>query len=127
MKFETKAVLLGEEPDLKDGYGDVVVPIHLSSTFARKEVDKPTKGYEYSRSGNPTRHALEKRLASLEDARFGLAFSSGLAAETVICMTLLKSGEHVIAFDDLYGGTKRLFNRILTNFNIEFSYADARD
>lgn len=128
MRFETKAIHDGEEPNLKEGgSGDVVVPIHLASTFARREVEKPTGGYEYSRSGNPTRHALEKRLASLEDARFGLAFSSGLAAETVICMTLLKSGGHVIAFDDLYGGTKRLFNRILTNFNIEFSYADARD
>ena len=128
MKFETKAVLLGEEPDLKDGYGDVVVPIHLSSTFARKEVDKPTKGYEYSRSGNPTRNALEKKLAALEDAKFALAFSSGLAAETVICATLMKSGDHVIAFDDLYGGTRRLFNKVFNqNFNVEFSYVDARN
>src|SRR3972149_1855605 len=129
MKFETKAIHVGEEPNLKEGgSGDVVVPIHLSSTFARREVDKPTGGYEYSRSGNPTRHALEKRLAALENARFGLAFSSGLAAETVLCMTLLKSGDHVIAFDDLYGGTKRLFNTIFNrNFGVEFSYVDARD
>jgi len=127
MKFETKAIHVGEEPDTKDGSGDVVVPIHLSSTFARKEVDKPTKGYEYSRSGNPTRNALEKKLAALEDARFGLAFSSGLAAESVICSTLLKSNEHVIAFDDLYGGTRRLFNKIFNdNFNVQFSYVDAR-
>ncbi len=129
MRFETKAIHIGEEPNLKEGgSGDVVVPIHLSSTFARREVDKPTGGYEYSRSGNPTRNALEKRLASLENARFGLAFSSGLAAETVICMTLLKAGDHVIAFDDLYGGTKRLFNTIFNrNFNVQFSYVDARD
>lgn len=129
MRFETKAIHVGEEPNLKDGgSGDVVVPIHLSSTFVRREVDKPTGGYEYSRSGNPTRHALEKRLAALENARFGLAFSSGLAAETVLCMTLLKSGDHVIAFDDLYGGTKRLFNTIFNrNFNVQFSYVDARD
>ncbi len=129
MKFETKAIHVGEEPNLKEGgSGDVVVPIHLSSTFARREVEKPTSGYEYSRSGNPTRHALEKRLAVLENARFGLAFSSGLAAETVLCMTLLKSGDHVIAFDDLYGGTKRLFNTIFNrNFGVEFSYVDARD
>jgi len=129
MKFETKAIHVGEEPNLKEGgSGDVVVPIHLSSTFARREVEKPTGGYEYSRSGNPTRHALEKRLAVLENARFGLAFSSGLAAETVLCMTLLKSGDHVIAFDDLYGGTKRLFNTIFNrNFGVEFSYVDARD
>lgn len=129
MKFETKAIHVGEEPNLREGgSGDVVVPIHLSSTFARREVEKPTGGYEYSRSGNPTRHALEKRLAVLENARFGLAFSSGLAAETVLCMTLLKSGDHVIAFDDLYGGTKRLFNTIFNrNFGVEFSYVDARD
>ena len=128
MRFETKAIHVGEEPNLKEGgSGDVVVPIHLSSTFARKDVEKPIGGYEYSRSGNPTRHALEKRLAALENAEFGLAFSSGLAAETVICVSLLKSGDHVIAFDDLYGGTKRLFNRILADFNIEFSYVDARD
>ena len=129
MKFETKAIHVGEEPNLKEGgSGDVVIPIHLSSTFARKEVDKPTNGYEYSRSGNPTRNALEKRLAVLEDAKFGLAFSSGLAAETIIALTLLKSGEHVIAFDDLYGGTRRLFNKIFSQkFNIEFSYVDARN
>ena len=129
MRFETKAIHVGEEPNLKEGgSGDVVVPIHLSSTFARREVEKPTGGYEYSRSGNPTRHALEKRLAVLENARFGLAFSSGLAAETVICMTMLRSGDHVIVFDDLYGGTKRLFNTIFNrNFGVEFSYVDARD
>ena len=129
MKFETKAIRIGEEPNLKEGgSGDVAVPIHLSSTFARKEVDKPTNGYEYSRSGNPTRDALEKRLAALEDAKFALAFSSGLAAETVICATLLKSGDHVVAFDDIYGGTRRLFNKVFNqNFNVEFSYVDARD
>lgn len=128
MKFETKAIHVGEEPNLREGgSGDVAIPIHLSSTFARREVEKPTGGYEYSRSGNPTRDALEKRLTVLENARFGLAFSSGLAAETVLCMTLLKPGDHVIAFDDLYGGTKRLFNRVFTDFNIEFSYVDARN
>jgi cystathionine gamma-lyase len=128
MKFETKAIHVGEEPDFREGgSGDVVVPIHLSSTFARKELEKPTGGYEYSRTGNPTRHALEKRLAALENARFALAFSSGLAAEAAICMTLLKSGGHVIAFDDLYGGTRRLFNSVLADFDLEFSYVDARD
>jgi len=128
MKFETKAIHVGEEPNLRDGgSGDVVVPIHLSSTFSRKEVDKPTNGYEYSRSGNPTRNALERRLAALEDAKFGLAFASGLAAETVIALTLLKSGDHVVAFDDLYGGTRRLFNKVFNeNFKVEFSYVDAR-
>ncbi len=128
MKFETKAIHAGEEPDFREGgSGDVVVPIHLSSTFARKELEKPTGGYEYSRSGNPTRNALEKRLAALENARFALAFSSGLAAEAVVCMTLLNSGDHVLAFDDLYGGTRRLFNSVLADFGLEFSYVDARN
>ncbi len=128
MKFETKAVHVGEEPNFRDGgSGDVVVPIHLSSTFARKEIEKPTNGYEYSRSANPTRDALEKKLAALEDAKFALAFSSGLAAEALIGLSLLKSGEHVIAFDDLYGGTIRLFNKIFNqNFKVDFSYVDAR-
>ena len=108
MKFSTKAIHSGEEPNLKEGgYGDVVSPIHLSSTFARSELDKPTGGYEYSRTGNPTRYALEKRLAELENAKFGLTFASGLAAETTLLLSLLKSGDHVVAFEDLYGGHKK--------------------
>ena len=128
MKFETKAIHEGEEPDLERGSGDVVVPIHLSSTFARKKVNEPTQGYEYSRTGNPTREALEKRLAVLEDAAFGLAFASGMAAESTLAVTLLHTGDHVLAFDDLYGGTRRLFNRILDpHFKVEVTYVDARD
>ena len=129
MHFETKAIHVGEAPNLKEGgSGDVVVPIHLSSTFARKEVAHPTGGYEYSRTRNPTRDALEKKLAALENARYALAFASGMAAETAVALTLLKSGDHVVAFDDLYGGTKRLFNRVLApQFNIAFSYVDASD
>lgn len=126
MRFETKAIHMGEEPNLKEGgSGDVVIPIHLSSTFARKELDKPTGGYEYSRTGNPTRDALEKRLAALEDAEFGLAFSSGMAAETVLLLTLLNSGDHVVAFDDLYAGTRRLFDIFAKNFKVQFSYVNA--
>lgn len=126
MRFETMAIHIGEEPDLK-GTGDVVIPIHLSATFAKKDIF--TQGaYEYSRTGNPTRHALEKRLASLEGAKFALAFSSGMAAETVLAITLLKPGDHVIAFDDLYGGTKRLFNRVFADgYGIEFSYVNMTD
>ncbi len=127
MKFETKAIHVGEDPNFKDGnYGDVVIPIHLSTTFAREDVEKPTRGYEYSRTSNPTRDALEKRLSSLENAKFGLAFASGLAAETAIAISLLKSGDHIIAFDDLYGGTHRLFNNVLQKFGLEFTYVDAR-
>ncbi len=128
MEFETKAIHVGEEPDLEKGSGDVVVPIHLSSTFARKKVNEPTQGYEYSRTGNPTRGALEKKLAVLEGAAFGLAFASGMAAESTLAITLLHSGDHVLAFDDLYGGTRRLFNRILDpHFKVEVTYVDARD
>ena len=129
MGFSTQAIHAGEEPDF-DGHpsGDVVVPIHLASTFARRDVDEPTGGFEYSRSGNPTRHALEKKLAAIENARFGLAFSSGLAAETTLCLSLLKAGDHVVAFDDLYGGTRRLFTRVFQeNYGIDFTYVDARD
>ena len=126
MKFSTKAIHLGEEPNLKEGgYGDVVAPIHLASTFARKDVDKPTGGYEYSRTDNPTRNALEKRLAPLENAKHCLAFASGLAAETTLVLALLKSGDHVIAVEDLYGGTRRLFDTTLSNFGLEFTYVDA--
>ena len=126
MKFSTRAIHSGEEPNLKEGgSGDVVVPIHMASTFARREIDKPTGGFEYSRTGNPTRQALENRLASLENAKYGLAFGSGLAAETTVALALLKEGDHVVAFDDLYGGTKRLFDRMLSNFGLEFTYVDA--
>ncbi len=129
MKFETWAIHIGEEPNLeKGGSGDVVMPIHLTSTFARNKIDQPTNGYEYSRSGNPTRDALERRLATLENAKYGMAFSSGLAAATTTILSLLKAGEHMIAFDDLYGGTRRLFSELFSkNYNIGISYVDARD
>jgi cystathionine gamma-lyase len=129
MGFDTQAIHAGEEPNF-DGHpsGDVVVPIHLASTFARRDVDEPTGGFEYSRSGNPTRFALEKKLAAIENARYGLAFSSGLGAETTLCLSLLKAGDHVVAFDDLYGGTRRLFTRVFQeNYSIDFTYVDARD
>jgi cystathionine gamma-lyase len=128
MDFETRAIHAGETPNCKEGgSGDVVAPVHLSSTFARMDVRKPTGGYEYSRTGNPTRDALETRLAALENARYGLAFASGLAAQTTICLSLLKAGDHVVAFDDLYGGSRRLFEKVFTaGFHIEVSYVDAR-
>ncbi|UCF63974.1 MAG: PLP-dependent transferase [bacterium] len=129
MKLETKAIHVGEEPNLQaGGSGDVVKPIHLATTFARKDVDHPTAGYEYIRSGNPTRLGLEARLASLENARYGLAFASGLAAETTLFLSLLKSGDHMVAFDDLYGGSRRLMDKIFQNkFQISVSFVDARD
>ncbi len=127
MRFETKAIHIGEEPDFESGSGDVVVPIHLSTTFARKHIDELPKGYEYSRTANPTRDALERKLAALESAEFGLAFSSGMAAETTVLLALLRTGDHVVAFDDLYGGTKRLFRTFGERFGVDFEYVDARD
>ena len=128
MKFETRAIHVGEKPNFKDGgTGDVAMPIHLTSTYAREKVDIPTAGYEYSRTANPTRDALQQRLAALEDAQYGLVFASGLAAETSLVLSLLKAGEHIVAFDDLYGGSRRLFTRVFNErFKVEVSYVDAR-
>ncbi len=127
MRFETKAIHVGEEPDHREGAnGDVVLPIHLSSTFAWKGINEKTNGNMYSRLSNPTRDALEKKLAALENAKYGMAFSSGMSAITTILLSILKSGDHVVAFDDLYGGTKGLFDQIISDgLNIEFTYVDA--
>lgn len=127
MKFSTKAIHVGGEPNFKDGgTGDVVVPIHLSTTFARKKVNVPTAGLEYSRSGNPTRFALEKNLASLENGKFAFAYASGLSAITNILL-LLSKGDHVISIDDVYGGTRRLFTKVFERFGLEFSFVDFKD
>lgn len=124
MKFSTKALHIGNEPNLKiGGSGDVVVPIHVSTTFARKKVGEPTAGFEYSRSGNPTRYALEKNLAGLENGKYGFAFSSGLAATTNVLL-LLQKGDHVLSIDDVYGGTRRLFKQVFEQFGLEFTFAD---
>jgi cystathionine gamma-lyase len=123
--FGTRAVHAGEEPDF-GATGDVVAPIHLSATFARRKAERPTKGLEYSRTGNPTRLALEKRLAALENAKYALAFSSGMAAETTLMLSVLSSGDHVVAEKDLYGGTVRLFERTLAKFGVAFTYVDSR-
>ena len=126
-RIETEAIHSGDDPFSPGRVGDVVAPIHTSSTFARRKVDKPTKGYEYSRSGNPTRDAYERMLASLEGARFAVSFASGLAAEASVLLSLLRSGDHIVAFDDLYGGTRRLFEKTFRRFGISFSYVDARE
>lgn len=127
MRFSTKAIHVGQKPNVQQGgSGDVVVPLHLSTTFARREVDVPTRGYEYSRSGNPTRDVFEQVVASLEGAEHGLAYSSGLAATDNV-LRLLKQGDHVIAFDDLYGGSRRLFTQIWEQYGISFSFVDMRD
>ncbi len=124
MNFSTRSIHIGEEPDTVNGIGEVVSSIYLSTTFARKDAEKPTKGYEYTRSGNPTRLALENKIASLENAKYGLMFSSGLAAETTLFLSLLKTGDHIIASDDLYGGTERLFRTVLPGFGITYELRD---
>lgn len=118
MKFSTKAIHAGQKPD--EGTGSVIVPIYQTSTFRMDEINVH-KGFEYSRSGNPTRQALEECLASIENGRFGLAFSSGLAAEHAVLSTL-KPGDHIIAAEDMYGGTYRLFEEVFKPLGIKFSY-----
>ncbi len=127
MKFSTRSIHTGEEPDTQGGVGDVVSPIHLATTFARKDPEVPTKGLEYTRSGNPTRHALEKKIASIENGKYGLMFSSGLASEMNMFVSLLKSGDHLIASDDLYGGTERLLRRVVSNLGITYELRDLTD
>src|SRR2546428_11994989 len=121
MKFATKAIHVGEEPGLASN-GDVVVPIHLSTTFARRGVEKPRGGYEYSRTANPTRDALELRHAALEESKHALAFASGLAAEATLVLSLLKKGDHGRAFHDLYGGTRRPFTHTLSHPRLAFTH-----
>ncbi|HVF12466.1 MAG TPA: PLP-dependent transferase, partial [Actinomycetota bacterium] len=123
MKFETKAIHSGQDPD--PSTGAVVVPIFQTSTFVQDEVGKH-KGYEYARTGNPTRTALQTCLASLEEARHGFAFASGMAAEDTV-LRLLDPGDHVVLGDDVYGGTRRLFEKVLSRSGLEFSSADTTD
>src|SRR5437867_3367395 len=123
MKFSTKAIHAGQEPD--PATGAVSVPIYQTSTYAQEALGKH-KGFEYARTQNPTRLALERNLAALEGGRACFAFASGMAAINA-AMTLLKAGDHVIVSDNTYGGTFRLFEKVLRNFGLEFSYVDSRE
>src|SRR5674536_324857 len=120
MKFETKSIWVGQAAD--QATGATIVPIYQTSTFTQAEVNK-NKGYEYSRVGNPTRTALDSCLASLEEGKYGLSFSSGLAAEHSI-LSLLRPGDHVIVPEDMYGGTYRLIKEILEPFKVNFTFTD---
>jgi cystathionine beta-lyase/cystathionine gamma-synthase len=120
MKFGTKAIHAGQKPD--PATGAIMTPIYQSSTFVQAEPGKH-KGYEYARTGNPTRTALEANLAALEGGAHGLAFSSGMAAMDAV-VRLLGAGDHVVAGDDLYGGTYRLFTKVFSRFGMEFSFVD---
>ncbi|MCX6025924.1 MAG: cystathionine gamma-synthase [Chloroflexi bacterium] len=120
MKFETQAIHAGQDPD--PATGAVMTPIYQTSTFAQQGVGRH-RGYEYARTGNPTRTALEACLAALEGGAHGLAFASGMAATDTV-LRLLAPGDHVVAGRDVYGGTYRLFERVLKGYGLEFSYAD---
>lgn len=123
MGFSTTAIHAGQEPDPTTGA--VSVPIYQTSTYAQEGLGKH-KGYEYARTQNPTRAACEKNVAALEGARYGFAFASGMAAIDAT-MRLVKAGDHVIVSDNTYGGTYRLFSRILANYGIEFTFVDTSD
>src|SRR5213082_1974859 len=123
MGFATTAIHAGQEPD--SATGAVTVPIYQTSTYAQEGLGKH-KGFEYARTQNPTRLAVERNIAALEGARFGYAFASGMAAIDAT-LKLIKAGEHVVVSDNTYGGTFRLFSRVLTNYGIEFSFVDTTD
>ncbi|HET9392811.1 MAG TPA: cystathionine gamma-synthase [Candidatus Rubrimentiphilum sp.] len=123
MKFSTKAIHAGQGADPTTGA--TIVPIYQTSTYTQDAVGVH-KGFDYSRTANPTRRALETQLASLENAEFGCAFSSGVAA-TAAVVGQLSSGDHVIVSDDLYGGTYRLFTNVYGRYGLEFTYIDMTD
>jgi len=124
MKFETLAIHAGQEPDPANGA--VMTPIYQTSTYAQDGVGRPRQGYEYSRSQNPTRKALEECLAALEGGSFGLAFASGMAATDTV-LRLLEPDSHIVAGNDVYGGTFRLFDKILRRFGLDFTFVDTSD
>ncbi len=124
MGFSTTAIHAGNEPDPTTGA--VTVPIYQTSTYQQEGLGRPRGGYEYARTQNPTRLAVERNIAALEGARFGYAFASGMAAIDTT-LRLIKAGEHVVVSDNTYGGTFRLFSRVLADYGIEFSYVDTTD
>ncbi|HMA38098.1 MAG TPA: cystathionine gamma-synthase [Chloroflexia bacterium] len=123
LAFETLAIHAGQEPDPVSGA--VIVPIYQTSTFVQEALGQH-KGYEYGRTGNPTRTALEICLATLEGAQHGLAFATGMGAETTLMYTF-KPGDHLLVANDVYGGTYRLFERVLRDYGLDFTYLDLSD
>jgi cystathionine beta-lyase/cystathionine gamma-synthase len=121
MKFSTKAIHAGQEPDPTTGA--IMTPIYQTSTYAQTGMGEH-KGFEYARTGNPTRSALEACIAALENGTHGLSFASGMAAESAV-LSLLSAGDHMISCDDLYGGSYRIFERIMRRYNVETSYVTA--
>jgi cystathionine gamma-synthase/cystathionine gamma-lyase len=123
MKFSTKAIHVGQEADPTTGA--TIVPIYQTSTYTQDAVAEH-RGFDYSRTVNPTRVALEQQLASLENGAYGSAFASGMAATSAV-LNLLSSGDHVVVTDDLYGGTYRLFSKVLERYGLQFTYVDMAD
>lgn len=123
MEFSTRAIHVGQAPDPTTG--STIVPIYQTSTYTQ-DAPGQHKGFDYSRTVNPTRVALEACLASLENAKHGLCFASGMAA-TAAVMNILSAGDHVVVTDDLYGGTYRFFDKVLTRYGLSFSYVDVTD
>ena len=121
--FATRAIHAGQEPD--PSTGAVTAPIYATSTYVQEELGKH-KGYEYSRVSNPTRTRLEENLAALEGGIAGRVFASGMAAVNAIC-TMFRSGDHVVCGHDLYGGVPRLFNQVLADFGLQFTYVNTSD
>ena len=121
MKFATKTIHAGQEPD--PSTGAIMTPIFQTSTFAQTGLGEH-KGFEYARTSNPTRTALEACLAALEEGKYGLAFASGMAAESAI-LSLLSAGDHIVSCDDLYGGSYRIFERVMRRYNVETTYVTA--
>ena len=121
MKFDTKVVQAGITPDPTTGA--ILPPLYQTATYVLEEVGKD-KGFDYTRSSNPTRQVMEEILAVLDGGKFGIAFASGMSAVDS-CMRLLKAGDHVICSDDVYGGVSRHFNQILVNYDLHFTYVDS--
>jgi cystathionine beta-lyase/cystathionine gamma-synthase len=120
MRFDTKAIHAGQEPD--PSTGAVIVPIYQTSTYVQEALGKH-KGYEYARTKNPTRSALEENMAAIESGTHGVAFASGMAAINALT-SILSAGDHVIVSDNTYGGTFRLFEKVRRKFGLDFSYVD---
>jgi len=123
MKFDTKVVQSGMTPDPTTG--SILPPLYQTATYVLEEVGKD-KGFDYTRSSNPTRQVLEGLLADLDGGKFGVAFSSGMSAVDSV-LKLLKAGDHVVCSDDVYGGVSRHFNQILVNYDLHFTYVDSSD
>src|SRR5881397_3594782 len=123
MGFRTNAIHAGQEPD--PSTGAVTIPIYQTSTYVQEALGRH-KGFEYARTQNPTRIALERNLAAMESGKAGFAFASGMAAIGAIA-TLLEAGDHVVVSDNTYGGTFRLFDKVLRRYQLSFTYVDTSD